>query len=84
VPEEDVSLLHPLYSTKTTSTEDPRQQLSLSLAICGNPFPKMIRGRRTSALEKEGRPPLRRDPIFIFRLLARLSWFFYFRPVRAL
>jgi hypothetical protein len=44
----------------------------------------MIRGRRTSALYKEGRPPLRGDPIFISGLLARLSWFFYLWPVRAL
>jgi hypothetical protein len=44
----------------------------------------MIRGRRTPALQKEGRPPLRRDLIFIFKLLARLSWLFYLRPVRAL
>jgi hypothetical protein len=55
-----------------------------SLAVCGNPFPKMIRGRRTLALLKEGRPPLRGDQIFISGLLARLSWFFYLRPVRAL
>jgi hypothetical protein len=44
----------------------------------------MIRGRRTLALQKEGRPPLRGDGIFIFGLLARLSGFFYLRPVRAL
>jgi hypothetical protein len=52
--------------------------------MCGNPFPKMIRGRRTRALKKEGRPPLRGDLIFFSGLLARLSWFFYLRPVRAL
>jgi hypothetical protein len=38
------------YSTKTTSTEESRLQLSSLLAVCGNPFPKMIRGRRTWAL----------------------------------
>jgi hypothetical protein len=54
------------------------------MAVCGNPFPKKIRGRRTRPLYKEGRPPLRRDPIFFSGLLARLSWFFYLRPVRAL
>jgi hypothetical protein len=57
---------------------------SHSLAICGNPFPKLMRGRRTSVLLKEGRLPLRKDLIPISELLARLSWFFYLRPVRAL
>jgi hypothetical protein len=54
------------------------------LAVCGNPFPKKIRGRRTLALLKEGRSPLIGDRIFISGLLARLSWFFYLWPTRAL
>jgi hypothetical protein len=43
-----------------------------------------MRGRRTSVLLKEGRLPLRKDLIPISELLARLSWFFYLRLVRAL
>jgi hypothetical protein len=44
----------------------------------------MIREMRTRALQKEERPPLRGDRIFISRLLARLSWFFFLWLVRAL
>jgi hypothetical protein len=39
------------YPTKTTSTEESSLQLSFLLGrVCGNPFPKKIRGRRTLAL----------------------------------
>jgi hypothetical protein len=39
------------YPTKTTSTEESSLQLSSLLGhVCGNPFPKKIRGRRTLAL----------------------------------
>jgi hypothetical protein len=39
------------YPTKTTSTEESSLQLStLHGRVCGNPFPKKIRGRRTLAL----------------------------------
>jgi hypothetical protein len=89
-PEEDVRFLHPLWWTGVTTLRRlcPQKNQDYncppSLAVCGNPFPKMIRGRRTLALQKEGRPPLRGDGIFIFGLLARLSGFFYLWPVRAL
>jgi hypothetical protein len=39
------------YPTKTTSTEESSLQLSSLLGrVCGNPFPKKIRVRRTLAL----------------------------------
>jgi hypothetical protein len=39
------------YPTKTASTEEGSLQLSSLLGrVCGNPFPKKIRGRRTLAL----------------------------------
>jgi hypothetical protein len=39
------------YPMKTTSTEKSSLQLSTLLGrVCGNPFPKKIRGRRTWAL----------------------------------
>jgi hypothetical protein len=43
-----------------------------------------MRGRRTLALQKEGKLSLRTDLVLIYELLARLSWFFSLRPVRAL
>jgi hypothetical protein len=54
--EEDVSFLHPLLWTGATTLRRlrPRKNQDYSyppsLAMCGNPFPKMIRGRRTWAL----------------------------------
>jgi hypothetical protein len=74
----------PLHYEDYVHRRSKANSYPLSLAVCGNPFPKMIRGRRTSVLYKEGRPPLRRDLIFISGLLARLSWFFNLWPVRAL
>jgi hypothetical protein len=60
VPEEDVSFLHPLLWTGATTLQRlcPRKNQDYncppSLAVCGNPFPMMIRGRRTKALIKGG------------------------------
>jgi hypothetical protein len=48
------------------------------------PLPQDDKGKEDLGTIKEGRPPLRRDPIFISGLLVRLSWFFYLRPARAL
>jgi hypothetical protein len=54
--EEDVSFLHPLLWTGATTLRRLRPQKNqdyccpLSLAVCGNPYPKKIRGRRTLAL----------------------------------
>jgi hypothetical protein len=69
---------------KTTSTEDPRQQLSPLLGRLWQPLPQDDKGKEDLSAIKGGRPPLRADPIFISGLLARLSWFFNLRPVRAL
>jgi hypothetical protein len=48
------------------------------------PLPQDDKGKKDIGAIKEGRPPLRKDLIFISGLLARLSGFFYLRPVRAL
>jgi hypothetical protein len=59
-PEEDVSFLHPLRWTGATTLRRLRPQKGQvyscppSMAMCGNPFPKKIRGRRTLALQKGG------------------------------
>jgi hypothetical protein len=54
------------------------------LAACGNPFPKKIRGKEDLGTIKGGEATVRGDLIFISGILARLSWFFYLRPARAL
>jgi hypothetical protein len=54
------------------------------LVVCGNPFPQVDKGKKDLSAIKGGEAPLRKDQIFIFELLARLSWFFYLWPVRAL
>jgi hypothetical protein len=48
------------------------------------PLPQVDEGKEDLGAIKGGRLPLRKDLISISELLARLSWFFYLRPVRAL
>jgi hypothetical protein len=48
------------------------------------PLPQDDKGKEDLGAIKGGRPPIRRDLIFISELLARLSWFLYLWPVRAL
>jgi hypothetical protein len=72
------------YPTKTMSTEDSRQKLSSLLGCLWQPLAQDDKGKEDLGAIKGGRPPLRGDSILISGLLARLSWFFYLRPVRAL
>jgi hypothetical protein len=48
------------------------------------PLPQVDEGKEDLGSIKEGKLPLRNYLILISELLARLSWFFYLRPVRAL
>jgi hypothetical protein len=49
-----------LHRSRPPKTED--YNCPSPWLYCGNPFPKLMRGRRTSALKKEGRLPLRKEP----------------------
>jgi hypothetical protein len=82
------AFLHPLLWTGATvlrrlsplKTED--NSCPSPWLYCGNPFPKLMRGRRTLHYKRRGGCPLERIPIS--ELLARLNWFFYLWPARAL